>query len=431
MQPMEKAKKVTILIGHAPHAPTSQTCMRILEHLRAEGAVNVVAYRAMSAIDAAGKLHSMRLAEVTPDLPIVVVWVDSPERVARILTTVTGLVPEGVITIEETDVVLYATTTVPDLPPAATVAEVMTTQVVAVRPDTPMSELVADLVEREFRAVPVIDDDSKVVGIVTNGDLVRRGGLPVRIELLQTFDSPAVHAQLARLSEAHRAVGEVMTAPVVTVGPELDVRHAAEIMLRRRLKRLPVVNEAGRLVGIVSRVDLLHTVAGASRPAATEAGHPFHLEGATPIRSVMSTVVPTVSADTPLPQVVNAVAATRLNRVVVVGDARRVLGIVTDAELVERLTPQARPRALTVLMHRIPFVHGSAEIDEMLRHTTGQTARDVMITDIPTAREDEPVRDVLAMMLAKGKKIVPIVNTVGELTGMVDRADLLRALVEG
>lgn len=67
----------------------------------------------------------------------------------------------------------------------------------------------------------------------------------------------------------------------------------------------------------------------------------------------------------------------------------------------------------------------------MLRHTTGQTARDVMITDIPTAREDEPVRDVLAMMLAKGKKIVPIVNTVGELTGMVDRADLLRALVEG
>ncbi len=431
MPQMDRAKKVTILIGHAPHAPTSQTCMRILEQLRAEGAASVVAYRAMSAIDAAGKLHTMRLAEVTPDLPIVVVWVDSPERVAHILPTITGLVPEGVITVEETDVVLYATTAVPDLPPAVTVAEIMTRDVVAVRPDTPMSELVADLVEREFRAVPVVDDQGKVVGIVTNGDLVRRGGLPVRLELLRTFDSPLIHAQLARLAEAHRVAGEVMTSPAVTAGPDLDVRHAADMMLRRRLKRLPVVDEAGRLVGIVSRVDLLRSVAGASPPAAVEASHPLHVQGATPVRALMSTVVPTVDAATPLPQVVNAVAATRLNRVVVVDERRQVLGIVTDAELVERLTPNARPRALTVLMHRIPFVHGSADIEEMRRHTTGKTARDVMIADIPTTREDEPVRDVLAMMLDRGKKIVPIVNAAGELTGMVDRADLLRALVEG
>jgi CBS-domain-containing membrane protein len=430
MQPLEKARKVTIVVGHAPHASTNQTCMRILEHLGSEGAVNVVAYRAMSAIDSAGKLHSMRLAEVTPDLPIVVVWIDSSERVERILPTITGLVAEGIITVEETDVALYATTTVPDLPPAVTVGDMMTREVVAVQPETPMSELVADLIERGFRAVPVVDADRTVIGIVTNGDLVRRGGLPVRLELLQTFDSPAVHEQLQRLSAVHRSVREVMTAPAVTVTPDLDVRHAAELMLRRRLKRLPVTDGAGRLVGIVSRVDLLHTVAGASRPVTSEASHPLTVQGATPVRNVMSTIVPTVSANTPLPQVVNAVAATRLNRVVVVDDARRVLGIITDAELVERLTPQARPKALTVLMHRIPFVHGSAEIEEMLRHTTGQTARDVMIADVPTSREDEPVRDVLATMLAKGKKIVPIVNAGGVLTGMVDRADLLRALIE-
>jgi CBS domain-containing protein len=144
----------------------------------------------------------------------------------------------------------------------------------------------------------------------------------------------------------------------------------------------------------------------------------------------MSPEVPVVAADAPLPEVVNVVASTRLNRAVVVDERRHVLGVITDAELIERLTPRARPGVLSALMHRIPFVPGSREAEETLRHTTGTRARDLMTRDIVVAREDEPVREVLGRMLQQGKKIVPVVNERGALVGMVDRADLLRVLVE-
>ncbi len=430
MQLAGRAKKVTIFVGHPAGEPGGVPYLRILERLKAEGAAGATAFKAIAAFGARAHVQTIRLADVVPDLPVMIVWIDTPERVERLLPHIGAMIAEGLIAVEDVDVQLYTTTAVPDLPRRVTVGEVMTRDVVAVHPETPMRELVEDLVERQCRAVPVIDDERRVVGIVTNGDLVRRGGLPVRLELLATFDTPALHEQLARLAAPHREVREVMTSPAVTVRPDLDVRHAAELMLRRKLKRLPVVDADGRLVGIVSRVDLLHTVARGPEGEQTEDRHPAHVTGAAPVRSIMSTAVPAIPADAPLPQVVNAVASTRLNRAVVVDGQRHVLGIVTDAELTERLTPQARPGVLSVLMHRIPFVHGSAEAEEALRHATGKYARDVMRTDIVVVRADEPVRAVLAAMLQHGKKIVPIVNEAGELTGMVDRADLLRVLVE-
>lgn len=425
-----KAKKVTIFVGHASAERGGHGYVRILERLQQEGAAGATAFKAIAAFGARAHVQMTRLADVMPELPTMIVWIDTPERVERILPHVAAMVTEGMITVEEVDVLLYTTTAVPDLPPAVSVGEVMTRDVVAVHPETPMHEVVADLVERRFRAVPVIDAERRVVGIITNGDLVRRGGLPVRLELLQTFDTPALHDQLARLTAPHREAREIMTSPAVTVRPDLDVRHAAEIMLRRKLKRLPVVDADGRLVGIVSRVDLLRTVAtAAAGPEAEERGI-AHVSGDAPVATIMSTDVPVVAGDAPLPEVLNAVMATRLNRAVVVDGARRVLGIVTDAELVERLTPQARPGALTALMQRIPFVHGGREAEETLRHTTGTRARDLMRTDVVIAREDQPVREVLAAMLQQQKKIVPIVNATGELVGMVDRADLLRVLEE-
>jgi CBS-domain-containing membrane protein len=425
------AKKVTILVGHPIGQAGGVSYTRILERLKAEGAAGASAFRAIAAFGARAHVQTARLADVVPDLPVMIVWVDTAERVDRILPHIRPMVREGLIIVEDVDVLVYATTEVPDLPSSVTVGDVMTRDVVAVRPSTPMHELVADLVQRRFRAVPVIDDERRVVGIVTNGDLVRRGGLPVRLELLQSFDTPDLHDALARLASEHREVQEVMTAPAITVHPAMDVQHAAELMIRRRLKRLPVVDEQGRLVGIVSRVDLLHTVAGPAGGRNGEHAIPASVSGSAPVGSIMSTAVPAVLADAGLAEVTSAVMATRLNRAVVVDARRHVLGVITDAELVERLTPQSRPGVLSALMSRIPFVPGSRETEETLRHTTGSTARDLMRTDIVVAREDDPIRDVLADMLRSQTKIVPVVNDADELVGMIDRADLLRVLTEG
>jgi CBS domain-containing protein len=431
MQLMGKAKKVTIFVGQAPGDRGRHNYLRILERLKAEGAAGATAFKAMASFGARAHVHTVRLADVSPDLPVMIVWVDTIERVERILPLIWDMVPEGLITIEDTDVLVHTTTALPDLPEAVRVGEIMTREVVAVHPETPLGELVADLVRRRHRAVPVVDAERKVVGMVTSGDLVRRNGLPVRLELLRTYGASELQEEVSRLAEERRETREVMTSPVVTAHPAMDVRHAAELMQQRRLRRLPVVDAEGRLVGLVSRVDLLRTVAPASVQTQAEDRPLEHVEGDAPVRAVMSPEVPTVSPDAPLAQVVDVILSNRFKRAVVVDEQRHVLGIVTDSVLTEAMMRKRRSGLMDTLRRSLRLFQREAEPSSQLAGTRNR-ARDVMLTgaDIVVAREEEPVQEVLADMIEKGRSIAPVADQSGMLIGVVSRADVLAALVE-
>ena len=92
--------------------------------------------------------------------------------------------------------------------------------------------------------------------------------------------------------------------------------------------------------------------------------------------------VPVVHPDTPINEVLQAVVATRLNRALVVDAERRVVGIVTDEEVLDRVTPAMRTGALKSLMHRLPFVHvGKAELAAE-HHARARKAADLMLTEV-------------------------------------------------
>lgn len=137
-----------------------------------------------------------------------------------------------------------------------TVAGVMTRDVVTVGPDTGFREIADLLVSRGISAVPVTDDAGKVLGIVSEADLLAK---------LEYSDRPPRHQLVLRSSRAHRAkaggdtAADVMTAPAVTVTPDAPVATAARTMEAARVKRLPVIDADGHLVGIVSRRDLVRT----------------------------------------------------------------------------------------------------------------------------------------------------------------------------
>ena len=136
---------------------------------------------------------------------------------------------------------------------SATVRDVMTTSVVAVRKDASFKEMVAMLSSRRISAFPVLDDQGRVIGVVSEGDMLVK-------EAVQA-DGASLLAALRHLREDNKAAGitagDLMTGPAVTIGPDAPVEEAARLMYDRRVKRLPVVNTAGRLLGIISRVDVL------------------------------------------------------------------------------------------------------------------------------------------------------------------------------
>jgi CBS-domain-containing membrane protein len=137
-----------------------------------------------------------------------------------------------------------------------TVQDVMTREVVAVRGPTPFKELVRLLNEHRVTAVPVLDDAGRlVVGVVSETDLALKEVAPLREARTPAFETAQHRGERAKAASLTAA--ELMTAPAVTVGPDEPVATAARRMYDRRVKRLPVVDHSGALVGIVTRADLL------------------------------------------------------------------------------------------------------------------------------------------------------------------------------
>ncbi|WNF00760.1 CBS domain-containing protein [Streptomyces luomodiensis] len=135
-----------------------------------------------------------------------------------------------------------------------TVGELMTRPVVRAPRDMPFKELVALLTEHDVTAVPVVDDSGRPIGVLSEADLLRKSsGQADPSGLL-----PLPHLEAWERAKAQGArAEELMSAPAVCARPEWTVVEAARVMSDRNVRRLPVVDETGELLGIVSRGDLL------------------------------------------------------------------------------------------------------------------------------------------------------------------------------
>jgi CBS domain-containing protein len=135
------------------------------------------------------------------------------------------------------------------------VKDVMTGTVVAVRTTAAYKEIVDALVDHAVSAVPVIDEQTKVVGVVSEADLLHKLELAVADVHVRLFDRRRTRA--TKEKAAGELASALMSSPAITISPESPIGEAARLMEREQVKRLPVVDADGRLVGIVSRRDLL------------------------------------------------------------------------------------------------------------------------------------------------------------------------------
>jgi CBS domain-containing protein len=138
----------------------------------------------------------------------------------------------------------------------AIVKDVMTPNVITVAEDTPFEVIAAALRTHRVSAFPVLDQASRVIGIVSESDLLAKLALGVGDDRMPGMITGILRRQ--QLQKAHAVTAaELMTSPAHTVLPEDTVEMAARIMYLRNVKRLPVVDKDGLLAGIVSRADVL------------------------------------------------------------------------------------------------------------------------------------------------------------------------------
>ncbi|MEH1830819.1 MAG: CBS domain-containing protein [Nostoc sp.] len=147
-----------------------------------------------------------------------------------------------------------------------TVADVMSRDPIVVRTETPLNEAIQILAERHFSGLPVVDDVGKLVGIISETDLMwQETGVtpPAYIMFLDSviyLKNPATYER-----DLHKAlgqtVGEVMSKNPISISPDKTLREAATIMHDRSVHRLPVLDSTDQVIGILTRGDIIRAMA--------------------------------------------------------------------------------------------------------------------------------------------------------------------------
>lgn len=446
IKPETGARLLKIFIDESSTYKGRPTYEVLLEMLQKEGCAGATVFRAFSGFGGHRMIHTDRLVDVLPQLPLVIEVIDSPEQLAKVRPRLEEIVEEGLIIVQDVEIWKYSySPKLREVPSRATVGQVMTKAVVSVAPEASLAEVVRLLLDQDyFKALPVIDANRRVVGIITDGDLLNRGDVPHRLGVLETLDRESLHLLMDELHHNAKKAADVMTHPPVTVRRETHVRDAAKMMVERGLKRMPVVDAEGRLVGMLGRLDVLKLVASTppSRQRGSSGGQfgsgEVDRPGTHPVyriaRDVMVSEVPTALPQTPVADLLERLVSSNLRRLVVVDEQGKIQGVITDADLVARVNAHNKPGVLALLSQSLGLSRPTNPIggmgpSESIRRNA-KTAGELMSRKVVAVGPEEPLEEVVKLMVAHRVKFLPVQNSEGKLLGVVLRRDVLRAVTE-
>lgn len=410
----QAGKRLTIYVGESDSWRGRSLYMSILETLRQNGIAGATVVRGQAGFGAHSRIHTWRIERLSVDLPVIIIVVDTPANIERALALVKPMVREGLITLEDIDIITYTHRYLHPLPADTPVSDIMTRDVTTITPETPAVRVVELLLGQLFKALPVVDARRQVVGIVTEEDLLARAGMPARLAVAGRLEAADLQAFLDHIA-AERTAAHIMSSPARTVREDDALGHVVQQMLERGFRRFPVVDAAGTLVGMVSRLDVLRAAGGSGVREQDQA--PVPRPGQT-LGEVMRSDLPLVHVNDDLVDVLQRMLQTHVTYVVVLDEGERATGVITESDLVARVAPPVRRGILQALAARVLGKDlGRGDV----------LARDIMSEQVLSAPPETTIPDAIALMLREGRKRIVVVDADGRPTGLVDRQTLLAA----
>ncbi|NMB53457.1 MAG: CBS domain-containing protein [Leptolinea sp.] len=406
-------KRMCIYIGESDRWRGKPLDMAILHTLRTQGLAGATVFRGTSGFGAHSYIRTAAIEVLSVDLPILIEAVDSPERIQRGLEAINPMIDEGLITLEDVHIVKYTHRYMNPLPADRLVAEVMTGDVKYLSENLSIRKAWEMMIHNELKALPVVDEKGVVIGILTDEDLLERAGIKQRLSVTLQLGDSTIQDELNTLSRSNKQVKDVMTHPVVTIRKDDTLGQAVSIMVKMGLKRLPVIDDSGRLAGMLSRLDVLKQIADSSTQYQS-----FHLpEGIVKVvKDIMRTGIPTVQSDETLVSVVEKFVKYDTHRLVVADRQGKAIGLIADSDVVARVHPAQRRGILDALRN-----FGKPPLGR-------ETAEEIMSPGVTTITPASTISEAARMMLKEGRKWLVVVDEEEIPIGLVDRRVLLEAL---
>ena len=409
----KKAKRLSIYIGESDQWRGKPLYVALLETLRTHGMAGATVTRGLAGFGAHSVVHTATILRLSLDLPLIIHVIDSPEKIDMILKIIAPMVGEGLIILEDVDVVKYTHRYLNPLPADKHVSEVMTHKVVKLTDTMPVAEAWETMLKHLLKALPVVNARGEVVGILTDEDLLERAGLEQHLSIAERLDEQTLQEEFTALRNNSLKVADVMTSPAITMLGNEPLSAAAARMAEHGIKRLPVLDESGNLIGVLSRVDVLkQVISEEAKKRAAEAP----LGAARTLGDVMLSDIPSVREDARLADVIARFLEAGTRRLIVTDDAGRPLGLISDADAVTRVQPSARRDVLQALRGK-----RSTPYEKM-------SAAQLMSRNVLSASPITSLTEAVHIMLAQKRKWMVVVDSEGKAIGLVDRQILFKAL---
>lgn len=401
--------------------PLTEAIVQFVRDLKI--AARCLVTRAIEGCYESGEVATRRLEILSYNMPLRIVIVMPAAEIERVLPKIEEMVTDGIVAVQSLEVVSHKTQKLL-VPKQIRVRDIMTPSARKVARSTPLDEVVQLLLSSIFTGAPVVDEDNRPVGIITQSDLIYKGGMPVRLGLLAESNGEKLEAVLSALSR--KSAQEVMTSPAISIEEDQFVNDAVDLMLQARVKRLPVVDAQGRLTGMLSRIDIFRTIMKEAPDWKAFGEQRIQVGNVRYVSDIMRRDTHTAFPDTPVEEVLQIIDSNDIQRVAVVDQDGRFLGLISDRDLLGTFSPEHPEGIWDYLMGILPFTERGEKHRELREHLRARTAAEVMNPHVVTVQEDTPLDEAIRLMTERGFKRLPVLDSEGKFKGMISRDSLLR-----
>jgi len=373
-----------------------------------------------------GELATQDILAISYNMPLKIELLLPTAEVERVLPSLEKMLTEGIIAVRELDIYCHKLRKY-FIPKHIPVRDVMTASPKTVQPFTSVDHVVKLLLSSIFTGVPVVDTGKEPVGVVTQTDLIYRAGIPIKLSMLPGRDVARLEEFLGNLSR--RKAEEVMTRPAVTINQDKMLTDAVALMIENQVKRLVVVDEAGKIVGILSRMDIFQAISRESPNWEAFREKKVALSNLRFVSDIMRRDTISVLANVSLEDVLKKININDLEAIAVVSEDDKLLGMVFEHDLLNFFAVH-KVSIWEFLSQKISFHKKGTIYERFVETLQEKTAAEVMKTDLITVYENAEIDEAIGLMSEKRIKRLPVISKDGKFRGLINRESLLRAAIK-
>jgi CBS-domain-containing membrane protein len=395
----------------------------IVEHVKGKKiAARCMVTRAIEGCYENGDIASTRLEILSMNMPLRITIVLPAAQAESLLLKVEEMVSDGIVAVQDIQALSHKTER-QLIPKHIRIKDVMTASPCKVSLKTPVDQVVELLLSSHFTGVPVVDEKNHPQGIISQGDLICRAKMPLRLGVLASANADRINCVMQCLSQV--PAEKIMTRPAVCIREDRFLTEAVDLMMKKSLKRLPVIDAAGALSGILSRQDIFHTVAREVPDWSAFHHQNIQVGNMRCVADIMRRDIHTVLPETPVTDIIHIIDATDVQRVAVIDAEGHFQGLISDNDLFSAFSEHSEG-IWDLFVRNLPLMEKRKKAEMAHPDIINKTARDVMNTECITVLETASIDEAIGIIVSQGIKRLPVLDVAGKFKGLVSRESLMR-----